>query len=410
MSPVLARPARAVVVTIAFATMAPSVYLAILTAVGLPRPRPPRSDRTPSTRFVILVPAHDEAAGIAATLDSFRRLRYPSSLVSVHVVADNCTDDTATVVRHHGVDVHERDVPDAPGKGPALNWLFDRLVEADIAFDAVAIVDADTSLEPEFLVSMDRAISDGADVAQGYYSVRDPDASPSTSFRFAALACRHHLRALGRNRLGASCGLYGNGMAFRGELLARRRWSGHLVEDAELQNELLLDGHLVHYVPDAQLRAEMPSDQFGATSQNERWERGRIELARRFVPQLVRRALTTRRRRVAMVDAAVDHLVPPLSVLVMAQLAVGAVAALGSVTGSRSARRLLAGEVAALAIVAIHAVAGLISVGAPARHIRSLVAAPGIVLWKTRLWASVARGDAAVDWTRTRRNSERGAR
>ncbi len=80
----------------------------------------------------------------------------------------------------------------------------------------------------------------------------------SPAFRFAALACRHHLRPLGRTRLGGSCGLYGNGMMFTRSLFEGRRWTGHLVEDAELQNELLLDGHLVTYVPDAVVWAEMP--------------------------------------------------------------------------------------------------------------------------------------------------------
>ena len=145
--------------------------------------------------------------------------------------------------------------------------------------------------------------SAGVQAAQGYYSVRDPDVSPVAAFRFAALACRHHLRPLGRARLGGSCGLYGNGMMFTRTLFAGRRWSGHLVEDAELQNELLLDGQLVTYTPDAVLWAEMPHTLSQAASQNQRWERGRIELVQRYVPQLVAGLATARGRRVARIDA-----------------------------------------------------------------------------------------------------------
>ncbi len=384
----------------------PSAYLGVLTAIGLPRPSHRVRRGAPRTRFVILVPAHDEERSIARALESFRALDYPAEHFDVHVVADNCTDDTAAVVRRHGWTVHERTAPDDPGKGPALNWLHDRLVAGGVPFDAVAIVDADTSLEPGFLGAMDAALRTGAIAAQGYYSVRDPEASPNTSFRFAALACRHHLRPLGRCRLGASCGLYGNGMVFTRDALAHRRWTGHLVEDAEFQMELLLDGHRVLYVPDAILHAEMPHDLDGATTQNERWERGRIELARRYVPRLLRRLLTRRRHRVAHADAILDHLVPPLSVLVMLQLIVAGSAGIGTTFGSRAARRLLSADVVAMGLVAMHVGGGLVAVRASPHHLRSLLTAPGIVIWKARLWLSVIGSDRQVAWTRTRRNLE----
>ena len=122
---------------------------------------------------------------------------------------------------------------------------------------------------------------------QGQYRVRDPGASTAAALRSAALALRHHLRPLGRTALGGSCGLFGNGMAFRAEVLRARAWTDHLTEDIELQMELLLEGVLVAYAPDAVVEAEMPTTLEGARTQNERWERGRIELARRYVPRLV---------------------------------------------------------------------------------------------------------------------------
>ena len=160
----------------------------------------------------------------------------------MHVVADNCSDRTAEIVRAHGRRVHERDAPDDAGQGPGaeLAARSARCASGDADFDVAVVVDADTIVDPGFLRAMDDTFRRGAVAAQGYYSVRDPDVSPAAGVRYAALACRHHLRPLGRRRLGASCGLYGNGMAFRRDLLRRRRWTGHLVEDAEFQNELLV--------------------------------------------------------------------------------------------------------------------------------------------------------------------------
>ena len=406
----LHRPVRVaasgLAVAAAAAAAAPSAYLLVLTMAGLlPRQRRPESG-APDTRFAILVPAHDEEAGIGQTLKSFETLDYPSDLFSVHVVADNCSDDTAEVVRRSPWTVHERSAPDDTGKGPALNWLLDRILASKEPFDAIAIVDADTTVDANFLRAMDEQVRTGVAAAQGFYSVRDPELSPVSSFRFAALACRHHLRPLGRNRLGGSSGLYGNGMMFTRSLFDGRRWTGHLVEDAELQNELLLDGHLVTYVPDAVVWAEMPQTLDQATSQNQRWERGRIEMAQRYVPLLLRGFGSARGRRIARVDAVLDHVVPPLSALVAMQLAVAGVHAVGAVAGHRASRVALVVDAASLAVVAGHAFAGLASVGAPVARYKALLSAPKVAAWKVAVWARAMRPDQPVDWTRTERNAE----
>jgi cellulose synthase/poly-beta-1,6-N-acetylglucosamine synthase-like glycosyltransferase len=387
----------------------PAAYLATISAAGaLPRPAP-SSPAAPVTRFAILVPAHDEESVIGEALDAFDRLDYPAEMFSVHVVADNCTDGTAEVVTASRWAVHRRDDPDDRGKGPALNWLFDEITTRGSAFDAVVIVDADASVDTGFLRAMDAAVQRGAVVAQGYYSVRNPEPSPAASFRFAALACRHRLRPLGRTRLTGSAGLYGSGMVFARSVLEHRRWSGHLVEDAELQNELLLDGILVTFVPDAVLLAEVPDSNDAARTQNERWEKGRIDLARRYVPRLLRSLPRARGRRLAHVDAVLDHLTPPLSVVVAGGLAGGALSTATMLAGRRSGRALIVVHAAAVGVVAAHAVVGLVTAGADRRHIRALASAPAQVAWKVRLWVSMLLGRRDVEWVRTRRNAETGA-
>jgi 1,2-diacylglycerol 3-beta-glucosyltransferase len=405
--------AHAAVATAATVNVAIGGYIALLTVAGARMPRR-SSAGDGTTRFVIMVPAHDEAAVIGDTLAAFGELRYPRDRFEVHVVADNCTDDTADLVRGAGWNVHERHDLAEPGKGPALNWLFDRLdteCAPGTGFDVAVIVDADSVLDPDFLIAMDHAFAGGATAAQGYYAVRDPAGSPASAVRYAALACRHHLRSLGRRRIGGSCGLYGNGMAFRRDLLRRHRWSGHLVEDAEFQIELLLrDGIRVDYVPAARLEAEMPTTLEAATSQNERWERGRIEIARRYLPELVR-ALPRTRQRAAVADSIADQLLPPLSAVVLAQgtglaLSAGVVAA----SRGRDGRRPLIIHVATIGVLVAHVAIGLRSVSAPREVYRSLAQAPrtiaGMIAWKGALWIKAMRSRGEVTWRRTQRNSE----
>jgi cellulose synthase/poly-beta-1,6-N-acetylglucosamine synthase-like glycosyltransferase len=353
-----------------------------------------------------VVPAHDEEPVIGRALESFSALDYPADRHDVHVVADNCTDGTAAVVRRHGFEVHERTAPDDRGKGSALNWMVNILEDRSDPPDVYVIVDADTQVEPAFLAELDTVLATpGIEVVQGCYLVSAPEASSTAALRYAALACRHHLRALGRTRIGASCGLYGNGMAISRSVMRGRRWSGHLVEDAEFQMELLLDGVLVGYAPRARLHAEMPTSRAGSVTQNERWELGRMHLARRYVPTLMSRAIRSRRRRIAHADAVFDHLVPPMSVLSIAQVLSAMMAAIMFVGRGRRVDGLrLAAAGIASATLAAHIVVGLRSVDAPRSVVRSLLGAPRAIAWKAALWVRVIVAPERVSWTRTERN------
>jgi cellulose synthase/poly-beta-1,6-N-acetylglucosamine synthase-like glycosyltransferase len=353
---------------------------------------------------VILIPAHDEARVIAKTIDSIRKQEYPSELFSVHVVADNCTDATADIATRHGAEVHERFDPVAPGKGPALEWLLGQL--ADCKASAVVVLDADTSMAPGFLSAIDHAIADGGSAWQAYYTVRDPESSPATALRRAALALRHYVRPLGRTAVGGSCGLFGNGMVFRRELLADRQFSSHLTEDVEFQLELLLDGVLVGFVPEAVIEAEMPTTLDAARTQNERWELGRLQLARSYVPKLLRGALRAGTpHRVALADAALDQLVPPLSVLAAGTTLTTVVATVLPLPGrSRGSRTGATLAWVAMLGFALHVVGGLRLARMPRSAYLALLRAPRLVVWKVALWVRVLLRPHEVTWRRTTRN------
>lgn len=357
-------------------------------------------------RFAVLVPAHDEERLLGSTLKSLLALDYPEELFDVHVVADHCSDRTADVARSCGVAVHEHEDPRPAGKGPALQWLLDRLASEGNVYDAAVFVDADTIVDPRFLRVADAHLAVGASVIQSYYSVRDVGSSPAVGLRAAALAARHYLRPLGRSRLGGTAGLHGNGMVLTIEVLGRHRWSSHLTEDIELQVLLLLDGTKVVFAPDAVVEAEMPVTLDAARTQHERWERGRLELARRFVPPLVGRAvLGGPAGRVAYADAVLDQVVPPLSIVAAGSSAL----ALTSVARAcwrpdPPAVRHAAIAVALVGAEAAYVVSALRLARVPLSVYRSLLGAPRLVAWKARLWLRMLARDRGVDWVRTARN------
>jgi cellulose synthase/poly-beta-1,6-N-acetylglucosamine synthase-like glycosyltransferase len=394
------------VVRVALATVA--AYLGILTAAALASSRraPPAARGDPTRRYSILVPAHDEAQLIATTVASLLALDYPAQLFEVHVVADNCTDDTAAIARAAGAEVHDRHDPANAGKGPALEWLLARLRRRGELGDAIVFIDADTIVDPAFLRIVDRVIDSGATVVQGHYAVRDEGDAPVVALRAAAMAARTFLRPLGRTAIGGSAGLHGNGMVFTADAIADRRWSDHLTEDMELSLDLLLAGVQVQFAAAARVEAEMPDTIAAARSQQERWERGRIELARRYVPTLVRRTVTGGSPgRVAALDAAFDVAVPPLSVVGAAASVWGALGAIRFVsTGGRRGRADLVVAASTLTVLATHIVTALLLTHAPRTTYRALLQAPRLVAWKAGLWIRVLVGPQRVRWTRTTRN------
>ena len=73
-----------------------------------------------ANRYAVLICARNEQRVIGDLIASLRGQTYDQSLLSIFVLADNCTDDTAMVARVAGAHVYERFNQVRVGKGYAL--------------------------------------------------------------------------------------------------------------------------------------------------------------------------------------------------------------------------------------------------------------------------------------------------
>ncbi|TFC20453.1 glycosyltransferase family 2 protein [Cryobacterium sp. MDB1-18-2] len=113
----------------------------------------------------VLIPAHNEALSLPVTLASLLTQSHPPERVIV--VADNCTDDTVSIAREHGVEVVES-VGNTQKKAGALNQALKRVLPGQLDNDVVMIMDADTALDDGFLAeAVARFTSDRALMAIG---------------------------------------------------------------------------------------------------------------------------------------------------------------------------------------------------------------------------------------------------
>ena len=270
----------------------------------------------------------------------------------------------------------------------------------------MVILDADTTMAPDFVAVDGARLARGGVAWQGYYTVRDPGTSPSTALRCGALALRHYVRPVGRTALGGSCGLFGNGMVFRAELLRDRRFSAHLVEDVEFQLDLLLDGELVALRARCRRRRRDARQPRRVPHTERALGAGRLDVARRYVPELARRSLRgSPSLRAADVDALADQLTPPLSVV-----AAGSVAAVVASTalarrGGRLAWLQAVLTWASLAALGFHVIGGFRLARVPKARVRRHAPRPASDGLEGRPLAADARGRREVAWTRTARNA-----
>jgi cellulose synthase/poly-beta-1,6-N-acetylglucosamine synthase-like glycosyltransferase len=377
-----------------------SGYLGLLAVLARRRPAPPAPSRLP--RIGVVVPAHDEEAGIADTVRSLRAVDYPGDRFHVLVVADNCRDRTAEVARAAGAEVLERSDARPGGKGHALRFAFDHLLARE-EDEAVAVVDADTVVSPNLLRAFAARLAAGAPALQAHYGVRNPGESWRTRLLAVAFSAMHGVRSRARERLGLSCGLRGNGMCFSTALLQEVRYEAFsLAEDLEFGIQLGTAGRRVHYMEEAEVWGLMPASERAARSQRRRWERGRREIARRYAWPLLRRAL--RERSLIQADLLADLMVPPLSTLAAWSLAgLGACALLRAVGAPPAVAPWLFGG--ALFALAGHVLRGWALSGAGVLGLASLALAPLYVVWKLLLAISPSDHPPG-EWVRTRRAPE----
>ena len=373
------------------------LYLLVLTLMSATLALPSRSSR--QLRFDIVVPAHNEASGIEATVRSLRAIDWDPARMRIHVVADNCTDDTAAIAAAAGPHVMVRTNAELRGKGYALAHAFGACL-AEGWGQAIVVVDADSDVSPNLLESFATRIEGGETAIQAHYGIRNPMKSWRTRLVTVAMGAFHIVRSRGRERMGLSSGIRGNGWCVTTDLLREVPYQSYsLTEDLEYGVILGLAGHRVAFAEEACANADMVSSSAIARKQRQRWEGGRMEMMRRFALPTLRAAL--RERSAVKLDLALDLLVLPLSYVA---LNVGALVALGF---AALALGLPAGAcyawlgLACLAALMVHVLRGWWVSGTGWRGLTALCYVPTYVLWKV----AVMLGRKTSEWIRTEREA-----
>lgn len=345
----------------------------------------------------ILVPAHQEESGIAATVMALRGQLRPGDRLLV--VADNCTDGTAALARAAGAEVVERHDPDRRGKGYALDFGVRHLEQAPVP--VVIVVDADCTLTPGSVDRLAGEVAASGRPVQGLYLMTaPPDGGLNFQVAEFAFLIKNRVRPAGLHRLGLPCHLTGSGMAFPWETIRTANLAhASLVEDMKLGLDLALSGQPPLYCGNAGIDSFFPYTTAGAATQRSRWEEGHvgmIALAIRSLPAAIAA------RSLKALALALDILVPPLTLLIL--LIIGAFVITAAVTWLFGLPGLaLYISMASLLLFGLSAFVAWFAYGRDVLSPRALMKVVPYLFSKLKLYGSMATGRRSKGWVRTDR-------
>jgi 1,2-diacylglycerol 3-beta-glucosyltransferase len=352
-------------------------------------------------QFLVLIPAHNEETGIVSTLESLHNLNYPSDRYRVLVIADRCTDGTAVVARSGGVECFER-FDGQSGKGAALAWGIQEARNAQIPFEAVVIVDADTLAGRDLLSAFNVEFQAGRQVQQGYNYISNPWASPFTRIIAVTGVLRNGRYYTGKTAIGLQGMLTGTGMCLGAEILERYGWTAFSVgEDWEFSVELLLRGKKIFFNPLAKTFAKESQNFKQASHQRLRWASGRYAVMGSKVWALIRQGICT--PSFSLIDSAVTLVAPNYS-------SQASLALLCLVGGWVNAGDPFWGfsfywAVALLTAIASYFVLGIFSTEAPGKALAGLILIPVFLPWRLTIELLGMLGYGRRHWGRRSRTA-----
>lgn len=230
-------------------------------------------------RYAVLVAARNEEAVIGHLIDSIRVQDYPSELVTVFVVADNCTDRTAAVARQLGAICYERTDPDRRTKGFALEYLVDCIgrdygVET---FEGYFVFDADNLLKEDYISRMNEAFDAGEKIITSYRNTKNFDdnwISASYGLHWLRTVRTEH-RARSVFRLATR--IQGTGFLMANEIIKDGWHYTSLTEDRALSADAVVAGYRISYNDAAEFYDEQPVSFRIAMRQRIRWSKGHLQ-------------------------------------------------------------------------------------------------------------------------------------
>lgn len=269
----------------------------------------PCSDNEQRT-FLVLFPAYNEDSVITSSVETFLLQDYPADRYHVAVVSDHMSRATNETLKAMPITLHTPRF-DRSSKAKALQYA---MSNTPTDYDYVVILDADNTVESDFLTRLNRSCRHGYTAIQCHRCAKNAD-SDVALLDGVSEEINNTLFRKAHNRVGLSSALIGSGMCF--DFRWFRANVGRLStagEDRELEALLVRARIYIRYEESIHVRDEKVSSGNNFQRQRQRWMSAQLNSLCSMLPYMPKAAATG---NINFVDKTIQQMLIPRSILLV---------------------------------------------------------------------------------------------
>ena len=317
-------------------------------------------------KFAFIIAARNEQAVIGNLINSIKQQNYPAELIDVIVVADNCTDDTAQIAREHGAICYERFNNMLVGKGYALDYCFNKIVEQFgdyTAYDGYFIFDADNVIDKNYVKEMNKVFDRGYNVITSYRNSKNYDTNWITSGYSLWFIREAKYMNNPRMMLKTSCAVSGTGFFVNSSIIKKNNgWKFNLLtEDIQFSVVNILEGEKIGYCESAMFYDEQPTTFKQSWNQRMRWSKGFYQVMFRYGRELIAMMFKKREMFVSCYDMFMT--LAPATLLSIGCILLNLIFLAYGATDVHMLRRILPGTLGSIAFAGVNFYLLMFSIG-----------------------------------------------
>ena len=317
-------------------------------------------------KFAFIIAARNEQAVIGNLINSIKQQNYPAELIDVIVVADNCTDDTAQIAREHGAICYERFNNMLVGKGYALDYCFNKIVEQFgdyTAYDGYFIFDADNVIDKNYVKEMNKVFDRGYNVITSYRNSKNYDTNWITSGYSLWFIREAKYLNNPRMMLKTSCAVSGTGFLVNSSIIKKNNgWKFNLLtEDIQFSVVNILEGEKIGYCESAMFYDEQPTTFKQSWNQRMRWSKGFYQVMFRYGRELIAMMFKKREMFVSCYDMFMT--LAPATLLSIGCILLNLIFLAYGATDVHMLRRILPGTLGSIAFAGVNVYLLMFSIG-----------------------------------------------
>ena len=317
-------------------------------------------------KFAFIIAARNEQAVIGNLINSIKQQNYPAELIDVIVVADNCTDDTAQIAREHGAICYERFNNMLVGKGYALDYCFNKIVEQFgdyTAYDGYFIFDADNVIDKNYVKEMNKVFDRGYNVITSYRNSKNYDTNWITAGYSLWFIREAKYLNNPRMMLKTSCAVSGTGFLVNSSIIKKNNgWKFNLLtEDIQFSVVNILEGEKIGYCESAMFYDEQPTTFKQSWNQRMRWSKGFYQVMFRYGRELIAMMFKKREMFVSCYDMFMT--LAPATLLSIGCILLNLIFLAYGATDVHMLRRILPGTLGSIAFAGVNFYLLMFSIG-----------------------------------------------